>query len=181
MLWIDCLRISEKRTAEVCRGSIPRKFCVCMVTDRIWQEHLLPKFSHSWSSKRNVVAHSAQTGNTLLQDKIKEFVVFVSLASDLHGPFKRAKTVLSLLPVPVNHKTSPYLLDSTINTLFELSYSGWNCRTEVKRCRTRCWNAAICKIRDSWQVCLLLLAMTTCFMSNQICRVSGGLWFLFDW
>ena len=27
---------------------------------------------------------------------------------------------------------------------------------------------------------LLLLAMTTCFMSNQICRVGGGLCFLFD-
>ena len=41
-------------------------------------------------------------------------------------------------------------------------------------CRT------ICKIGDSWQVCLLLLAMTTCFMSNQICRVGGVLCFLFD-
>ena len=27
---------------------------------------------------------------------------------------------------------------------------------------------------------VLLLAMITCFMSNQICRVCGGLWFLFD-
>ena len=58
-----------------------------------------------------MVAHSAQTfqpGNTLLQDKIKEFVSFLqdTLASDLHGPLKRAKVVLSLLPVPVNHKTS---------------------------------------------------------------------------
>ena len=29
------------------------------------------------------------------------------LASDLHVPLKRAKTVLSLLPGSVNHKTSP--------------------------------------------------------------------------
>ena len=27
---------------------------------------------------------------------------------------------------------------------------------------------------------LLLLAMTTCFMSSQICHVGGDLWFLFD-
>ena len=27
---------------------------------------------------------------------------------------------------------------------------------------------------------VLLLAMTTCFMSNQIFRIGGGLWFLFD-
>ena len=33
---------TERRTAEVRRGGIPRKFCVRMVTDRIWQEHLLP-------------------------------------------------------------------------------------------------------------------------------------------
>ena len=33
-----------------------------------------------------------------------------TLASDLHGPLKRAKIVLSLLPVSVNHKTSPHLL-----------------------------------------------------------------------
>ena len=26
---------------EVPRGGIPRKFCVRMVTDNIWQEHLL--------------------------------------------------------------------------------------------------------------------------------------------
>ena len=43
MLWNDWVRlISEKRTAEVRQGGKPRKFCVQMVTDRIWQEHLLP-------------------------------------------------------------------------------------------------------------------------------------------
>ena len=29
----------------------------------------------------------------------------------------------------------------------------------------------------TWLHTLLLLAMTTCFMSNQICRVGGSLWF----
>ena len=31
-----------RRTAEVHRGGIPRKFCACMVTDRIWQEYFQP-------------------------------------------------------------------------------------------------------------------------------------------
>ena len=45
---------------------------------------------------------------------------------------------------------------------------------KMLKCRT------ICKSRDRWQVCLLLLSMITCFISNQICHVGGSLWFLFD-
>ena len=42
---------------------------------------------------------------------------------------------------------------------------------KMLKCRT------ICKIMDSWQVCLLLLAKTTCFNSNQIFRLGGCLLF----
>ena len=34
--------------------------------------------------------------------------------------------------------------------------------------------------KATWQHTPVLLAMTTWFMSSQICHVGGGLWFLFD-
>ena len=37
-----------------------------------------------------------------------------------------------------------------------------------------------CKKGQRGSNTMLLLAMTTCFMSSQFCRVGGGLWFLFD-
>ena len=51
----------KRRTAVVPRGGISRKFSVCMVTVRIWQEHLPPS-----SPIRDRVQERAMWYHTLL-------------------------------------------------------------------------------------------------------------------
>ena len=130
MFWNDwvCL-ISERRTVEVPRGGIPRKFCVRMVTDRIWQEHLYQDFLFVIKYKKG------QRGSTLCSDLPTWHHPFAGQNQRVcfffagHFGFRstwppqKAKIVFSLLPVSGNHIV-PNFYDSTINTLFELSYSG---------------------------------------------------------